>query len=140
MLSHPPSPLLNVGQQQCLTAPIPHPYDSRMRSLLLFILLAILQSRTEVVAAVAYTDLAKHYSLEPPKGFVEFCAAHNNPKPNTCAIRLSAALYKMDRKFFDDVTFPAGYGWKPLDADRELATRAASLAKIITKGGAKEKP
>ncbi|HEX7861110.1 MAG TPA: T6SS effector amidase Tae4 family protein [Verrucomicrobiae bacterium] len=95
--------------------------------------LALLISSIHAADAPKYADLARNYSLEPPKGFVEFCAAHNNPKPNTCAIRLSVALHKTDPKFFDGVTFPAGYGWKPIDADRELATRAASLSKIIIK-------
>ena len=95
-------------------------------------LFALLLSSIHAFAAPKYSDLAQHYSLEAPKGFVEFCAAHNNPKPNTCAIRLSAALHKNDPSFFDGTTFPPGYGWKPLDAHRELATRAASLANIIT--------
>jgi hypothetical protein len=96
------------------------------------VLFTFLLSTLDLLAAPKYSDLAQHYSLEAPKGFVEFCAAHNNPKPNTCAIRLSAALHKTDPAFFEGTTFPPGYGWKPLDADRELATRAASLGKIIT--------
>ncbi len=84
-----------------------------------------------LVAAPRYSEIAPHYSLQPPEGFVEFCAAHNNPKPNTCAIRLSAALHKFDPKFFEGIKFPAGYGWKPKGVEHELATRAASLAKII---------
>src|SRR5262245_28948629 len=102
-----------------------------VRGLMWCILFACLFPSANVVAALRYSEIAEHYSLEAPKGFVEFCAAHNNPKPNTCAIRLSAALYQADNKFFDGIEFPAGYGWKPLTADRELATRAASLAKII---------
>jgi len=98
-----------------------------------FILLfAILFPSVEVIAAPRYSDLARHYSLEAPKGFVEFCATNNNPKPNTCAIRLSAALHQADMTFFEGTTFPPGYGWKPIGVDRELATRAASLAKIIS--------
>ena len=104
-----------------------------LRKLLSRLSIALLISSTHAAEAPKYSDLAQNYSLEPPKGFVEFCAANNNPKPNTCAIRLSVALHKTDQKFFDGVTFPVGYGWKPLDADRELATRAASLSKIITK-------
>ena len=102
-----------------------------MRGLIWCVLFAFL-SPGDVAAALQYSEIAKHYSLEPPKGFVEFCAANNNPKPNTCAIRLSVALHKSDPKFFDGTTFPPGYGWKPQDADRELATRAASLAKLIS--------
>ncbi len=106
------------------------------RGLLRSVVLALLFASVEVAAAPKYADVARHYSLEPPKGFVEFCAAHNNPKPNTCAIRLSVALHQFDNTFFDGVTFPPGYGWKPMGVDRELATRAASLAKIIgTKWG-----
>ena len=101
-----------------------------LRGLLLCFIFASLC--VPVLAAVPkYSDLAKNYSLQPPEGFVEFCAANNNPKPNTCAIRLSVALHKTDPKFFNDTTFPPGYGWKPKDVDRELATRAASLSKII---------
>jgi hypothetical protein len=106
---------------------------SSARKLISFLAVSLLASSIHSAETPKYSALAQHYSLEPPKGFVEFCAAHNNPKPNTCAIRLSVALHKTDPKFFDGVTFPPGYGWKPLDAERELATRAASLAKIITK-------
>jgi len=102
-----------------------------MRGLIWFVLFAAFVPSADVVAALRYSEIAQHYSLEAPKGFVEFCAANNNPKPNTCAIRLSAALYQADKHFFDGIEFPAGYGWKPIFADRELATRAASLAKII---------
>jgi hypothetical protein len=96
-------------------------------------LFATLFSAVQVAAALRYSEIAQHYSLEAPKGFVEFCAANNNPKPNTCAIRLSAALHHADNTFFDETTFPAGYGWKPIGVERELATRAASLAKLIAK-------
>ena len=84
-----------------------------------------------LAGAPKYSELAQNYSLQPPEGFVEFCAANNNPKPNTCAIRLSVALHKTDPNFFEGTSFPPGYGWKPKDVDRELATRAASLSKII---------
>src|SRR5688572_609224 len=104
-----------------------------LRKLISCLSIALLASNSHAAVAPKYSELAQNYSLEPPKGFVEFCAANNNPKPNTCAIRLSVALHKTDPKFFDGVTFPAGYGWKPVDTDRELATRAASLSKIITK-------
>src|SRR5688572_26872111 len=97
-----------------------------VRGLMSCVLFAFLS--VHVVAALRYSEIAQHYSLEAPKGFVEFCAAHNNPKPNTCAIRLSAALHQADNGFFEGITFPPGYGWKPLTAERELATRAASLA------------
>ena len=102
-----------------------------VRGLIWCIPFAFLFSSVHVVGAPRYSEIAKHYSLEAPKGFVEFCAANNNPKPNTCAIRLSAALHHADNGFFDGIEFPAGYGWKPIGVERELATRAASLAKII---------
>jgi hypothetical protein len=102
-----------------------------VRGLMWCVLFAFLFPGVDVVAAPRYSEIAQHYSLEAPKGFVEFCAAHNNPKPNTCAIRLSAALHQADNKFFEGIEFPAGYGWKPIGVERELATRAASLAKII---------
>jgi hypothetical protein len=95
------------------------------------ILFAFLFPSEQMAAAPRYSEIARHYSLEAPKGFVEFCATNNNPKPNTCAIRLSAALHQADGSFFEGTKFPAGYGWKPIGVDRELATRAASLAKII---------
>jgi hypothetical protein len=104
-----------------------------MRGFLWCALFAALLPRVSLPAAPRYADLARHYSLEAPKGFIEFCATNNNPKPNTCAIRLSAALHQTDKTFFNDTTFPPGYGWKPIGVDRELATRAASLAKIITR-------
>ena len=106
---------------------------SGLRKLIFCLATALLAFGIHAADAPKYSELSQNYSLEPPKGFVEFCAAHNNPKPNTCAIRLSVALHKTDPKFFDGVTFPPGYGWKPLDTDRELATRAASLSKIIIK-------
>ena len=103
------------------------------RKFILSISIAFLASGLQAIAAAPrYSDLAQNYSLEAPKGFVEFCATNNNPKPNTCAIRLSAALHQTDKTFFNDTTVPPGYGWKPIGVDRELATRAASLAKIIT--------
>jgi hypothetical protein len=67
-----------------------------------------------------------------PQGFVEFCSADNNPKPNTCAIRLSAALHQTDDTFFEGTTFPPGHAWKPIGADRELATRVTSSARSTT--------
>jgi hypothetical protein len=102
-----------------------------VRGLMWSILFAFLFPGVHGAGPLRYSELAKHYSLEAPKGFVEFCAANNNPKPNTCAIRLSAALHQADNTFFEGIEFPSGYGWKPIGAGRELATRAASLAKII---------
>ena len=103
-----------------------------VRGLMWCILVAFLFPGVHVVAALRYSEVAQHYSLQAPKGFIEFCATNNNPKPNTCAIRLSAALHQADRGFFEGTKFPPGYGWKPITAERELATRAASLAKIIS--------
>jgi hypothetical protein len=106
-----------------------------VRGLLWCILFAFLFPTVDVVAALRYSEIAQYYSLEAPKGFVEFCATNNNPKPNTCAIRLSTALHQADGGFFEGIKFPPGYGWKPIVPgvpEREVATRAANLAKIIS--------
>jgi hypothetical protein len=103
-----------------------------VRGLIWCILVAFLLAGVHATAAPRYSEIAQHYRLEAPKGFVEFCATNNNPKPNTCAIRLSAALHQADGAFFEGTKFPPGYGWKPITAERELATRAASLAKVIS--------
>ncbi len=68
---------------------------------------------------------AQYSATEAPPGFETFCAKHNNPKPNTCAIRLASALQKNEPKFFDGQTPKSGVVWSG------LPTRAADLAIIL---------
>ena len=55
-------------------------------------------------AAVDYNTVAKNYSAqEAPDGFLEFSKKHGVDTPNTCAVRLSYALFKADDSFFKEV-------------------------------------
>jgi hypothetical protein len=76
--------------------------------------------------ALDYDSLAPHYHpKEAPEGFLAFSQKHGVDSPNTCAVRLSYALFLQDKTFFRDVTAKSGIEWLG------LVVRADDLAIIL---------
>lgn len=95
---------------------------------LLMVITCCLQTADASNTELKYSDIAKNYSRKkPPKGFVEFSAKNGIPEPNTCAVRLSYALFKIRKEFFKDVSAKSGVEW------HGLPTRADDLAIILNK-------
>ena len=74
---------------------------------------------------MTYKTLSSNYSRKAPQGFRQFAIAHGtSPRNvNTCAVRLSYALFLSDKKFFKEV-----------DANLEwygLPTKASELAIVL---------
>lgn len=77
-------------------------------------------------AALDYDSLERHYQpKEAPEGFLAFSQKHGVHQPNTCAVRLSYALFLQDKTFFRDVTARSGIEWLG------LVVRADDLAIIL---------
>jgi len=72
---------------------------------------------------ITYDALSKSYSSAAPQGFREFTRKYGVTSPNTCAVRLSYALFNCDNGFFKNVRAPLADGMV-----RELPTVAADLA------------
>jgi len=95
-----------------------------MKSFATLFLATILATGTAV--AIDYDSLARHYQpKEAPDGFLAFSQKHGVDQPNTCAVRLSYALFLQDKTFFRDVTAKSGIEWLG------LAVRADDLAIIL---------
>ena len=71
---------------------------------------------------LTYAMIAKHYSAHPPQGLP-------TKYKNTCAARVSYALYGADNRFFKDVTAKGGTGAEWFG----LPLRASELAIILNK-------
>jgi hypothetical protein len=81
----------------------------------------------EGVLMIAFVKLELKYRLEPPAGFREFTTKHGVSKPNTCAVRLSYALFECDKSFFKGIRARSGTEWYG------LPTRADDMAIILNK-------
>lgn len=80
--------------------------------------------------AIKYDALSGVYSHDPkkaPDGFLEFSRKHGVENPNTCAVRLSHALFLLDKGFFKDVKAKSGVEWLG------LVVRADDLAIVLNK-------
>jgi len=77
-----------------------------------------------------YANLSVKYkkkTKEVPKGFLQFTKSHGVDNPNTCATRLSFALFEVNKAFFKDVKALSGTEWYG------LPTVASDLAIVLNK-------
>lgn len=91
-----------------------------------FITLTTSHLLTNAQVFPSYEALVKNYSTDKaPKGFIEFCKAHGNHNPNTCAVRMSHALNLTSPNIFKGEKTKSGISWNT------LPTRADDLAIIL---------
>ncbi len=96
--------------------------------IIFFSFLAIIFSPSIAFGQIKYESLDKAYDREAaPDGFIEFSKKHGVENPNTCAVRLSHGLFKVDASFFKDVKAQSGIEWLG------LVVRADDLAIILNK-------
>lgn len=103
------------------------------------ILWVVFSALTPAALAIDYAAVVAGYETDQaPEGFLEFSAKQGVPHPNTCAVRLSYALFLSDKDFFRDVAAKSGIEW------HGLPVRADDLAIILNtkigKAGRYESP
>lgn len=76
---------------------------------------------------ISFATLSNNYGIAAPSGFLGFMQQHGISSPNTCAVRLSYAIFLSDSNFFADVKARSGVEWYG------LPTRANDLAIILNK-------